>query len=107
MGQIVSVDVKHSLGATEAEQRVRAGIEALRAKYGHYLTQLDIQWGEGRADAVIGAMGQTLKGALEFYPEVVRVSIELPWMLAMMAEKAKGLMTKHTDQALALPPPKA
>jgi hypothetical protein len=43
---------------------------------------------------------------MEFFPDIVRVSLELPWVLAMIAEKAKGLMTRHTGEMLQLPPPK-
>lgn len=107
MGQIVSVDVKHSLGAEEAKRRVQAGIDALREKYASHLSTVQIDWGETRADLTIGALGHNLKGALEFFPDIVRVSLELPWVLAMIAEKAKGLMTKHAGEMLQLPPPKA
>ena len=52
-------------------------------------------------------MGHAMKGALEFHDDCVRVSLELPWMLAMMAEKAKGMIARHTDEMLQLPPPNA
>jgi hypothetical protein len=106
MGQVISVDVKHSLGAEEAKQRVQAGIDALREKYSAQLSALQIDWTDLRGDVTVTAMGQTFKGAMEFFPEYVRVSLELPWVLAMIAEKAKSLMTKHTDDMLRLPPPK-
>ena len=105
MGQIVSVDVKHSLGAEEAKRRVQAGIDGLRQKYAAQLSKLQIDWSDLRGDITVSAMGQTFKGAMEFFPDVVRVSLELPWVLAMIAEKAKGLMTRHTGEMLQLPPP--
>lgn len=107
MGKVVSVDVKHSLGAAEAKRRVQEGVDALRQKYASHLSALQIDWAETTADVTITALGQTFKGALEFLPDVVRVSLELPWVLAMIAEKAKGLMTRHTGEMLQLPPPKA
>jgi hypothetical protein len=36
----------------------------------------------------------------------VRVSLELPLMLALLAEKAKGMIAQHTGDLLKLPPPK-
>jgi hypothetical protein len=106
MGQIVSVDVKHSLGAEEAQRRVQSGIDGLRQKYAAQLSKLQVDWSQGRGDVTIAAMGQTFKGAMEFFPDIVRVSLELPWVLAMIAEKAKNLMTRHTGEMLQLPPPK-
>ncbi len=58
------------------------------------------------ADIKITAMGHALTGAMDFYPEYVRVSLELPLMLALLAEKAKGMIAQHTGDLLKLPPPK-
>ena len=50
-------------------------------------------------------MGHSIQGGLEILPECVRVSIELPWALALIAEKAKGMIAQHTGDLLKLPPP--
>jgi hypothetical protein len=107
MGQTVSVNVKHSLGAEEAQKRVRAGIEALQQKYADKLSSVAVDWSDLRADVAVSAMGHSLKGALEFLPDAVRVSLELPWVLALIAEKTKGVLTRETEAMLQLPPPKA
>ncbi len=107
MGQTVTVDVPHKLGAEEAKRRVQFGVEALQQKYGDKLSALHIAWGDARADISVTAMGHEFKGAMDFLPECVRVSLELPWILAMIADKARGMIAKHTDEMLQLPPPKA
>ncbi len=105
MGQIVSVDVKHGLGAEEAKRRVKAGIEEMKAKYGEQLSFAQVEWNDMHADLVISAMGHSLKGAFDFLPDCVRVSLELPWILAIVAEKAKSLIAHKTEDMLLLPPP--
>ena len=55
------------------------------------LSALHIVSSDARADLVVMIMGHEMKGALEFHDDCVRVSLELPWILAMMAEKAKGI----------------
>lgn len=106
MGQTVSVDVPHKLGAQEAERRVRDGFGMLQEKLGDRLSSLHVVWGEGRADLTITAMGQTAQGALEFLPEAVRVSLELPWFLAALGEKIVGKLAQKTGEVLQLPAPK-
>lgn len=106
MGQIVSVDVKHSLSPEEAKRRVQAGIEAMRAKYGEQLSFAQVAFNDMHADVVITTLGHSLKGAFDFLPDCVRVSLELPWVLALVAEKAKSLMAQKTETMLLLPPPK-
>ncbi|WP_298357714.1 polyhydroxyalkanoic acid system family protein [Rhodoblastus sp.] len=106
MGQIVTVDVKHSLGPEEAKRRVQAGIEAMKAKYGEQLSFAEVQFNDMHADVVITALGHSLKGAFDFLPDCVRVSLELPWVLALVAERAKGLIAHKTETMLLPPPPK-
>lgn len=106
MGQTVTVDVPHKLGAEEAQRRVQAGVEALRHKYAEHFSALHIEWKDLRADIALTVMGHSLTGALDFLPDRVRVSLELPWLLAMIAEKARGMIAKHTDEMLQLPPPR-
>lgn len=107
MGQPVSVDVPHKLGAEEAERRVRRGFGLLKEKLGDKLSALDVRWGDGHADLTITAMGQTLRGALEFLPEAVRVTVDLPWFLAAIGGKLVGRIAQKTEEVLKLPPPKA
>ncbi len=107
MGKTVSVDVPHKLGVAEAKRRIQTGMAALQEKFGHHLAALDIVWTDDRANFTIGVMGQTIHGALEVFADCVRVSVELPWALALIAEKAKGMIAHRTTEALQLPPPKA
>ena len=106
MGKIVSVDVKHQLGAEEARRRVHEGVDALKEKYAEKLSIVTIVWTGMHADIKITAMGHALTGAMDFLPDCVRVSLELPLMLALLAEKAKGMIAQHTGDLLKLPPPK-
>jgi hypothetical protein len=107
MAQTVTVDVKHELGAEEAKRRVQAGIEALQSKLGDKLGALKIDWAETHADILLSVMGHTLRGAMDFLPDCVRISVDLPWALALVAEKIKGTISQHAGEMLKLPPPKA
>ena len=107
MGKTVSVDVRHQLGAVEAECRVRIGVDALQQKFADHLSALRIDWTPGRADASLTVLGHTIASTIEFLPEVVRISVDLPLLLALAAEKIKGSIAQHTGEMLQLPPPKA
>ncbi len=106
MAKTISVDVPHKLGAAEAKARIEAGEKELRARFAQYLSGVEVNWSGDHADLRIGALGQTLTGALDVAPDVVRVSLDLPWALALIAEKAKGFIQTRTTQALQLPAPK-
>ena len=105
MAHTVTVDVKHQLGTEEAKRRVQSGIEALQSKLGDKLGHLKIDWAETHADVLLTVMGHDLRGAMDFLPGCVRISLELPWALALIAEKIKGSIAQHTGEMLHLPPP--
>ena len=107
MGKPVSVDVPHKLGAEEAERRCRNGFGMMQDKLGDKLQAINVVWGDRRADLTITAMGQTLRGVLEFLPEAVRVTIDLPWLLAAIGETLAGKIAKKTEEVLKLPTPRA
>ena len=46
-------------------------------------------------DFRVGAMGQTVNGHLDVMDDQVRVEVQLPWILAMIAEKAKNFIQKQ------------
>ena len=46
-------------------------------------------------DFRVGAMGQNVNGHLEVMQDHVRVEVQLPWILAMVAEKAKTFIQKQ------------
>jgi hypothetical protein len=105
MAHTVTVDVKHQLSPEEAKRRVHDGIDALQSKLGDKLGHLKIDWAETHADVLLTVMGHNLRGGLDFLPGIVRVSLELPWALALIAEKIKGTIAQHTGEMLHLPPP--
>ncbi len=42
-----------------------------------------------------GAMGQTIDGHLDVMDDQVRVEVRLPWLLAVIAEKAQHFIQKQ------------
>jgi hypothetical protein len=107
MGKIVSVDIQHQLGAEEAKRRFQEGLDAMKQKHAETLSHLTVEWKGPHADLKFTVMGHSLTAALEFLPQVVRVSLELPWILALAADKAKGMIARSGSEMLKLPPPKA
>ncbi len=104
MGKIVSVDIKHQLGAEEAKRRFQEGIDAMKQKYADKLQAFTVEWTGLHADLKFTVIGHSLNAALDFLPEVVRVSLELPWILALAADKAKGMIARNGSEMLKLPP---
>ncbi len=95
MSKPLIVEIPHQLGREEARRRLETGIGQLKAKFGDKLTSVDESWTGDHLDVVIKAMGQAITAGMDVETDHVRLEVQLPWMLAMLAEKAKGFIRKE------------
>ena len=95
MSKPVVVSIPHQLGKEEAHRRLKGGMGRLREQFGDKLGQIEDTWTGDHADVRLTVLGQSVTGGLDVMDTEVRVEVQLPWMLAMLAEKAKGLIQKQ------------
>jgi hypothetical protein len=67
----------------------------LKSQFGDKIASIDETWNGDRMEFRVGAMGQTINGHLDVMEDQVRVEVQLPWILAMIAEKAKTFIQKQ------------
>lgn len=89
------VSIPHQLGKQEAKRRLQTGIEQLKAAYANKIAVLEDRWTDDRLDFRLSALSQTVTGILNVAEDQVTLALELPWVLAVLAEKAKGLIQKQ------------
>lgn len=89
------VSLPHSLGKAEAARRLQSGVTQLKSQFGDKIATVDETWAGDRMDFRVGAMGQTVAGHLVVGEDTVQVELQLPWILAMVAEKAKSFIQKQ------------
>lgn len=95
MSKPLVVVIPHQLGRAGARARIEGGVAQLKSKFGSHLTSIEEAWTDDRLDVSIRALGQGITAAIEILDREVRVEVELPWMLAMVAEKAKGFIRRE------------
>lgn len=95
MSKPLVVVVPHQLGPAEARRRLEGGIGQIRAALGDKVTSINEAWTGSRLDVTMKALGQGISASLDVQADHVRVEVQLPWMLAMIAEKAKGYIQKQ------------
>ena len=89
------VSIPHALGKVEATRRLQTGVSQMKNQFSGQIASIDEQWDKDRMSFRVGAMGQTVSGNLEVLEDSVRVEVQLPWILAMVAEKAKSFIQKQ------------
>jgi hypothetical protein len=92
MSKPLIVSIPHRLGKDEAVRRLKAGFGHVRTNYGAYLKILDETWNGERLTFRVSALSQVADGILDVEDNHVRLEVNLPWLLARMAEKIQPLI---------------
>jgi hypothetical protein len=87
MRKPVTVDVPHQLGRVEAKRKLEEGLGQVRHQIASFGANVEETWTGDRMDFRIGILGQTVTGRIDVHEQDVRVEVDLPWMLARLAEK--------------------
>lgn len=95
MSRPVSVDIPHRLGVAEAKVRIDKGFGQLEQQISGGLAQVEKRWDEDRMHFTAKVMGQTIAGRLHVLADAVKMEIDLPPVLAMIADTVKGRLKKQ------------
>ena len=103
MSQPVVVTIPHKLGKAEATRRLQAGFTKVRSTFGQSFVVLEDQWAGEHLDFRASLLGQTTTGTVDVADDHVRLEVVLPWMLSLLANKAKALVQKQGKLMLEKP----
>ncbi len=103
MAEPVVVNIPHKLGKEEAKRRLQSGFGNVRSTFGESFVVLTDAWDGDHLDFSATLLGQKTTGKVDVADSFVRLEVQLPWMLAMLANKAKALVTKQGKLMLEKP----
>jgi Putative polyhydroxyalkanoic acid system protein (PHA_gran_rgn) len=108
MPQPVVVTIPHRLGKAEAKRRLQSGFHNVRSNVGESFMVLKDNWEGDHLDFQASLLGQSTTGVIDVADDHVRLEVQLPWVLAMLANKAKALVERQGRLMLEKPkePPK-
>ena len=86
MSQPLVVSIPHRLGREEARRRLDSGIGRLQPELAGLISSLDYRWDGDRLNFNASAMWQTITGAIDVLDDAVRIEIDLPWMMRLLAD---------------------
>jgi putative polyhydroxyalkanoate system protein len=99
----VTVNIPHKLGKNEARQRIEEGFGRLRQQMtGGIVGMVTFQerWEGDRLHFEGSGLGQKMTGRLNVLPDSVRVELDLPEILAAMADLITGRVQKEGQKLL-------
>jgi Putative polyhydroxyalkanoic acid system protein (PHA_gran_rgn) len=95
MAEPLVVIIPHSLGKAEARRRLQSGLASIRTAFAGKMSVIEEVWREDHLEFRVGLLGQLATGTIDVADENVRLAVELPRILAILAGKAKALIQKQ------------
>ena len=105
MSKPLVVSIPHQLGKEKAVRRLKSGFGRARTTFGEKLAVIDENWSGDHLDFRAGVLGQTTTGTIDVADDHVRVEVQLPWLLGMLAEKVKPFIERQGHLMLEKPGP--
>ncbi|MEX0613739.1 MAG: polyhydroxyalkanoic acid system family protein [Pirellulales bacterium] len=103
MARPVTVNVPHALGKDEARRRIEEGFVRMRQQMtgglGAMVTFQD-RWEGDRLHFEGSGMGQKITGRLDVRADVVEIQLDLPEILAALAERITGRLQQEGRKLL-------
>jgi hypothetical protein len=95
MADPVVISIPHRLGRAEARRRLEAGIDQVVAPLGRLVSIDRRVWTGDRLDFGMSVAGQTARGLVDVEDTQVRIELELPWVLAAIAKRVRGVIDQR------------
>jgi hypothetical protein len=100
MSRSITMTFPHDLGVDEAKRRIAERFDMLNREYVDKIGHAEIAWVGDLANLRVAALGQTATAEIEVKAAAIKVEVHLPWLLAAMANKVRGLLQTNAEQAL-------
>jgi hypothetical protein len=95
MQKPIVVYIRHQLGKEEATRRIKGGISRVTGGIGSQFLMSETKWTDDHLDFRASLLGQSAFGTLDIGEDQVRIEVTLPFVLHLVAEKAKMLVQKQ------------
>ena len=103
MSRPVVVTIPHRLGKQEAVRRLKAGFSKVHSSFGESFVVVKDEWAGDHLDFRASLLGQTTTGTVDVADDHVRLEVQLPWILSLLANKAKALVQRQGKLMLEKP----
>jgi hypothetical protein len=102
MSQPIIVSLPHRLGKAEALRRLQASFSDAQSGGGSFFVFRN-QWSGDHLDFRASVLGQSTTGTVDVAEDHVRLEVQLPWLLSLLANKAKALVERQGKLMLEKP----
>lgn len=107
MANTITVTVPHNLGVETAKKRLEERIVALQREYVDKVAKSDVTWSGDVATIHVAALGQTATAQMTVLADMVRIEVQLPWLLAKLSGGLQSFISHNANDVLRIGAPKS
>ena len=96
----VNLSIPHRLSTDEARTRIQNTLTGLKSQHAAKLAQVQETWNGDHMEFRLAVMGQAVTGRVDVRDTSVDLAIDLPWMLAMFADRFRGEVQREGTKLL-------
>ena len=103
MSRQITLSFPHNLSEAEVKSRLSSAIADVKRKHPTVMGGATESWTGNRMDFRFAVMGQSVTGDVQIDPKMVHLHVDLPTVLAMLAERIKPQLESEGRKLLGGP----
>jgi hypothetical protein len=104
MPEPLIITISHRLGRDEARRRVDDGLARVRRELTSFVRSVDYSWTGYRLNFSLALIPQSIHGQIDVEDDLVRLEIQLPLLLRMLAARITARVRTQAGLLLGGPP---
>jgi putative polyhydroxyalkanoate system protein len=99
----IVLTIPHHLSQQEVRSRIQAAAGDFESRFAS-VAKLEQRWQGDRMDFAFTVMAQRVTGRVDVEPQAVRLEVELPWLLAALADQIRPQIEREGRRRLGYDP---
>lgn len=100
MSNAITVTVPHNLGVDAAKARIAEQLTRMQRDYVDKVAHSEVAWAGDVATVRVTALGQAATAQITVLKDLLRIDVQLPWLLAALSGKVQQVIARNADEAL-------
>ncbi|WP_363349702.1 polyhydroxyalkanoic acid system family protein [Methylocystis echinoides] len=100
MQNTITVTVPHDMSVETAKKRLAERLETLQREYVDKVAHSEVTWAGDVATIKVTALGQQATAQMTVLADMVRIDVQLPWLLAAIAGRVKDVIARNANDVL-------
>lgn len=100
MSNAITVTVPHDLGVEKAKARVAEQLTRMQREYVDKVAHSEVTWAGDVATVHVRALGQAASAQITVLKDLLRIDVQLPWLLAALSGAVQQVISRNANEAL-------